>query len=395
MRFFNYDIEIRKRQNKEPISSFIAQQRFTTSNKPAMTLAAVYRCVNVISESVAQLPIEVYKKDNQGYKELYLSHSSYELLREYPNPDMTRFVFLKTLVSSVLLNGNGYAYIDRDEFGNALSLQYIPSCSVAITYVQEKGKNFRMYEVKGFRNLVEPSDMIHILNFSYDGIRGVSTLTHARNTLSISNYSENYAKNFFNGGSNVTGILSFDTKLRPGQKDEIKEEWARMVSAGGVGVLEANSHYQAITINPADAQMLETREFNVIDICRFFGVSPVKAFDLSKSSYSTVEATQLAFLTDTLSPLLENIELELKRKVFRPSERKMIEVKFDTSSLLRADKTAQGAWMKNLYEIGGLTPNEARRMMDMPKVEYGDKPLVNNAMVPLEYVASKDYDREH
>ena len=188
------------------------------------------------------------------------------------------------------------------------------------------------------------------------------------------------------------GILSFDTKLRDGQKEEIKKTWADMVSNGGIGVLEANSHYESVSINPSDAQMLETRQFNVIDICRFFGVSPVKAFDLSKSSYSTVEATQLAFLTDTLAPLLENIELEMKRKVFRPSERSYVEVKFDTSNLLRADKAAQATFMKTMYEMGGMTPNEARRMMDMPKVKNGDQPLVNNAMVPLEFVANKKFD---
>ncbi len=96
--------------------------------------------------------------------------------------------------------------------------------------------------------------------------------------------------------------------------------------------------FQPITVNPADAQLLETRAFNVVDICRFFGVSPVKAFDLSKSSYSTVEATELAFLTDTLSPLIEKIEEELERKLYKPSEKASIDVRFDTSALLRADK---------------------------------------------------------
>ena len=150
--------------------------------------------------------------------------------------------------------------------------------------------------------------------------------------------------------------------------------------------------YQSVSINPSDAQMLETREFNVIDICRFFGVSPVKAFDLSKSSYSTVEATQLAFLTDTLAPMLENIELELKRKVFRPSERNSIEVKFDTSGLLRADKAAQATWIKTQIEGGLLTINEARRQLDLPKVDNGDQPLVNNAMVTLDYVLKKQQE---
>ena len=388
MNFFGF--EIRRRQKKEPVDSFINARRFGSSGKKsAMALAAVYRCVNVISESVAQLPLETFHKDADGYKSLYVRHPAYSLLREFPSPDMTRFTFLKTLVSSVLLQGNGYAYIDRDEYGNALSLQYIPSSDVNIVYLNIDGILRMRYQVTGFKYLVEPIDMIHVLNFSYDGITGVSTLTHARNTLSISSSAEEFAKDFFSEGGNVRGILSFDNKLRDGQKEEIKKAWAEMIAKGGVGVLEANSHYQSISINPSDAQMIETREFNVIDICRFFGVSPVKAFDLSKSSYSTVEATQLAFLTDTLAPMLENIELEFKRKVFRPSERDSIEVKFNTSGLLRADKTAQATWIKTQIEGGLLTINEARRELDLPKVEGGDQPLVNNALVTLMYAINK------
>lgn len=109
-------------------------------------------------------------------------------------------------------------------------------------------------------------------------------------------------------------------------------------SPNGVAVLEGNFTFEPITVNPSDAQLLETRQFNVVDICRFFGVSPVKAFDLSKSSYSTVEATELAFLTDTLSPLLEKIELEFERKLYKPNEKDSIDVRFDTAMLLRADK---------------------------------------------------------
>ena len=393
MKLFGFDIQIRRRQEKEPVESFLNVRRFgTAGNRQAMALAAVYRCVNVISESVAQLPIETFLRDADGYKRPYVSHPAYNLLREFPSPDMSRFTFLKTLVSSVLLQGNGYAYIDRDEYGNALSLQYIPAGLVSVVYINVEGTMRMRYQVTGFKYLVEPIDMVHILNFSYDGITGVSTLTHARNTLSISSYAEDYAKEFFNGGGNVSGILTVDTKLRDGQKDEIKRAWAEMTQKGGVGVLEANMHYQPVSINPADAQMLETREFNVIDICRFFGVSPVKAFDLSKSSYSTVEATQLAFLTDTLAPMLENIELELKRKVFRSSERNRVEVKFDTSGLLRADKAAQATWIKTQIEGGLLTINEARRQLDLPKVEHGDQPLVNNAMVTLDYVIKKQQE---
>lgn len=114
----------------------------------------------------------------------------------------------------------------------------------------------------------------------------------------------------------------------------------------------------------------------MIDICRFFGVSPVKAFDLSKSSYSTVEATELAFLTDTLAPLLEKIELEFERKLYKPSEKDNIDVRFDTATLLRADKAALSSYYQTLFNIGVISPNEIRKELDLPSVEYGDNTFV-------------------
>jgi HK97 family phage portal protein len=134
--------------------------------------------------------------------------------------------------------------------------------------------------------------------------------------------------------------------------------------------------FQPITVSPSDAQLLETREFNVIDICRFFGVSPVKAFDFSKSSYSTVEATQLAFLTDTLSPLLEKIELEFERKLYKPSEKDSIDVKFDTASLLRADKKSLAEYYNSLFQIGAISPNEIRKSLSLPALPDGDATFV-------------------
>ena len=134
--------------------------------------------------------------------------------------------------------------------------------------------------------------------------------------------------------------------------------------------------FEPITVNPADSQLLETREFNVIDVCRFFGVSPVKAFDLSKSSYSTVEATELAFLTDTLAPLLEKIELEFERKLYKPSEKDSIDVRFDTSTLLRADKQAMANYYRELFNIGVISPNEIRKQLDLPSIEGGDSTFV-------------------
>ena len=297
-----------------------------------------------------------------------------------PNEDMTRFVFFKTLMASVLLTGNGYAYIERDRNLNLLQLIYIPTSQVTIVYIADKNGIMRKrYQVVGFKELVEPKDMIHVLNFSYDGIIGVSTLTHARQTLGIATKSEEHASGFFESGGAVSGILTVEGKrLDKGQKDQIYETWDERMSQhpNGIAVLEGNMKYQPITVSPKDSQLLESRQFNVVDICRFFSVSPVKAFDLSKSSYSTVEATQLQYLTDTALAVITKIEQEINRKVFLRSERGRIIAEFDTSAILRTDKAAQAAYWKDMFYVGAASPNEIRRENNLSRVDNGDKVFV-------------------
>lgn len=356
-------------------------------NDKAMLLSAVYRCVEVISDSVAQLPLEPFKLDSQGYKIKFTTHPSYWILNKEPNPRMTRFTFIKTLIVSTLLKGNGYAYIERDQKGNAVGLHFISADKVTILYPKTMQDQV-CYSIEGLGK-VESCNMIHILNFTYDGITGYSTLYHARKTLGLAMDSESHAAGFFKGGANLAGILKIDGNVSDEQSEQIQKSWkgAFNPSSGnpnGIAILEGNMNFEPITVNPADAQLLETREFNVVDICRFFGVSPVKAFDLSKSSYSTVEATELAFLTDTLAPLLEKIELEFERKLYKPSEKESIDVRFDTSTLLRADKQAMANYYRELFNIGVITPNEIRKQIDLPALENGDHTFVQVNIQTLE-----------
>lgn len=361
----------------------------------SLLLSTVYRCVEVISDSVAQLPLEPYLVDSNGYKLKYKQHPTYNLLNKEPNPRMSRFTFMKTMIISTLLKGNGYAFIERDNKGNAVGLHFIPADEVTVIAPKTLRDTVK-YSVNGLGN-VEACNMIHILNFSYDGITGISTLAHAKNTLGLSVDAEAHAAGFFKGGANLAGILKVDSTLTSKQKNELKSSWQSAFSPStgtpnGVAVLEGNMNFQPITVNPTDAQLLETREFNVIDICRFFGVSPVKAFDLSKSSYSTVEATELSFLTDTLAPLLEKIELEFERKLYKPSEKDGIDVRFDTATLLRADKQSLASYYQTLFNIGVISPNEIRKELDLPSLENGDNTFVQVNIQPLDRAVSDNPD---
>ncbi len=393
-----FGIEIRKASKKElsriPAWNYAGGSVNLASRSKPMLLSAVYRCVDLISDSVAVLPLKTYHIDSEGFKSEAKDHQCFQLLDMEPNENMTRYVFFKTLMASVLLTGNGYAYIERDYKLNVTQLVYIPSSAVSIEWITDRnGVMRKRYRVTGFKQLVEPRDMIHVLNFSYDGIIGVSTLTHARQTLGIATDTEEYAAGYFQTGGALSGILYVDgTAARSKeQKDAIYEQWRERMgkNKAGVAVLEGFMKYQPISISASDSQMLESRQFNVVDICRFFSVSPVKAFDLSKSSYSTVEATQLQYLTDTALAAITKIEQEVNRKVFLPSERGRMEAEFDTSVILRADKNAQANYLKTMYNVSAITPNEIRREAGMKRIDGGD-----NAFVPVNMQTMKNAIKE-
>lgn len=351
----------------------------------AMKLSAVYRCVTCISDSVAQLPIEILRVDESGYKTRDRQHPVFTILNSRPNLRMTRFTFMSLLVQNMLLEGNGYAFIKR-KGGIPEQLVYLPSSYVTIIAPLSIYETVE-YEVLGIGR-VKAADMIHLVNHSVDGINGVSVLEYARHTLGLSWDSERHASNFFASGCGVGGILKSARNLNEKQIKEIRKSWREAFGNGGeyngVAVLGSDLTYQAVSLNAKDAQLLETRAFNVIDICRFFGVSPVKAFDLSKSSYSTVEATNIGFLTDTIGPLLEKIELELETKLFSGQH---VDVRFDVSQLLRADKAALASYYSTMFQLGVYAPNEIRRELDLPKTEGGDEKYVQVNLQTLKRAA--------
>lgn len=344
------------------------------SERGAMMLSVVYRCVDLISNSVAQLPIRIYDKQKRRVD----NDLSY-IVNERPNNTINRYDFIKLLVSSMILRGNAYAIVERDERMEVKALRFVNPDTVTIkTILSEDNGTVQevFYQIGG--KVYEAVNVLHLINFSYDGINGLSTLTHALNSLQIAQDSEATARSFFSGGCNLGGTLTVQGTLDEEQKKELGNSWMDALSTHGgrpqgVIVLEGGMEYKPISVNPQEAQLLESRKFNVIDLCRFFGVSPTKVFDLSKSSYSTIEAEALAFLSDTLQPYLAKIECELQAKLLSEEQRREYDVKFDTTQLLRTDKNSLASYFSTLFNIGVLSQNEIRSMIDLEPIAKGDK----------------------
>lgn len=341
----------------------------TYKTSQAMTLAAVYRCVTVISNSVASLPVKLYAINEKGFKMEMNNDFSY-LLSKKPNGKMNAYNFYSLIVKDILLSGNGYALILRDG-DKVVGLEYVPSGLVSPI---DKGNRVE-YMVTGIKGVVRSEDILHFMNYTENGVYGISVLTHARRTLGIADFGDKAAENFYKSGNCTSGFLKFDGPSSSKQREEILSAWNQATSGpnsgpNGIPVLPTNVSYTQLSVSPADAQLLESRKFEVIDICRFFGVSPTKCFDMEHASYSNVEATELAFLNDTLRPLLSKIEMEMETKLFGKGEK--FDIKFDVGELLRTDKKSQAEYFTKLFNLGCLSPNDIRKQLDMEEIEGGD-----------------------
>lgn len=338
----------------------------------AMNISAVYRAVEIISDSVAMLPIQI-KDTTKEHSEVIDTHP---LNFVFDNNLISKFTFIKLLITSVLLKGNGFAYIKRGSNGQATGLQFLMNEDVAISFNREKNELYYLCNLVS-KKKIEPVNMIHLVKNTVDGVNGISVLSYARRAIKLAGNTENSANSFFTNGCNLSGVLTVQGQLNDKQRNDIRTSWNQAYSNGGNGlaILQGNMEYKPIQLNAADSQMLESRQFNVEDIARFFGISPVLLGDLSHATYNNVEAMQQMFLLHTLQPYITMCEEEFTRKLFTPSESNLT-VNFDETALLKTNKTALADYYSKLLDKGVLCINEVRKELGYSQIEGGDKHLI-------------------
>ena len=364
----------------------------TYKTSQALALSAVYRCVMVIMNGVASLPVKLYTYDSNGYKHQVRNNLSY-VIGKKPNKKMDKYTFYSLLVKDILLSGNAYALIMRKD-GEVIGLQYVPAGLVSpidkIDHIE--------YMVTGIKGTVRQEDIIHIMNYTDNGVIGISVLAHARRTLGIADYGDKSAENFYKSGGCTSGFLKFNGPSTGSQKDQILSAWNQATGGpnngpNGIAVLPSNVDYTQLSVDPADAQLLESRQFSVVEICRFFGVSPNKCFDLTHASYNNSEMAELAFLNDTLRPLLTKIEMELEIKLFNKEDN--MDIKFDVNELLRTDKKSQAEYFQKLFNMGTMSPNEIRKELDMEPIDGGDIHVAQVNLTSIKNLETINYNADN
>lgn len=373
----------------------------TTSGKmvnerTAMQTTAVYACVRILSETIASLPLHIFKTTEKG-KEKATEHHIYKLLAEEPNSEMTSFVFRETLMGHLLLWGNAYAQIIRDGRGRVIALYPLLPNKVTVDRTI-KGEIYYIYArsegdsptSNGYSQIYLRNDeVLHIPGLGFDGLVGYSPIAMAKNAVGMAIATEEYGAKFFANGANPGGVLEHPGIVKDPAR--IRESWNSVyqgsTNAHRVAVLEEGMKFQSIGIPPDQAQFLQTRKFQLNEIARLFRIPPHMIGDLDKSSFSNIEQQSLEFVKYTLDPWVIRWEQALKKALFTDTEKKDYFVKFNVDGLLRGDYQSRMNGYSVARQNGWMSSNDIRELEDFNKIPVelgGDLYLINGNMTKLQ-----------
>lgn len=366
------------------------------SEETAMAVAAVYRCVTLISGVVASLDLGIYENDpTEGQVSIENKISRLLTVKPHPGRQMTSYIWKEMLVTNLLLHGNAYSVIRYDQAGRVAALEYVLPWQV--TVVQRSGRNWYVVNWNnGNREAIAQEDMLHFPGPGFDGITGQSRIrANMRNSVAMArSIQETMGKAFDNAVAPKTV-----TKLAKPLSDHAKTRMQAFLDSNFGGranfgrnlILDPGSEFEVLNISMVDLAMIDAMKINGQQICSFFGVPPVLVGLDSTTTWGTgIEQVVLGFLRFTLNSDLERIEAELTSKLCLGRQY----MQFDRDQLLAMDAKSAAEVMSQEISCGVSTVNESRRRKNRATVEYGDIPLVNSANISLERAVTPQQTQE-
>lgn len=358
----------------------------TVNETSAMRVAAVFASVRVITESVALLPLHVYRVDGER-KVLDDTSRIYRLLHDQPNSWQTSFEFREQAVYHILMRGNAYAMISRDRAGEVREL--VPMHPDRITVEQDRVRRLRYwYQTEDF-GIVELSEneILHIRGLSLDGLVGVSVLTFARETIGGALALQDHGNRLFANGANPGIVLAHPGEMSDKAYDRLRESWdsnyAGTSRAGRTAIVEEGIKIDRIGMTSEDAQFLETRKLSRSEIAGLFRVPPHLVGDLEKASYNNIENMDIALAKHCVSPWTVRMSQALKRDVLTGNRF----AEFDMDPLTQGDLKSRYEAYSLAIQNGIMSPNIAKGKEGLNPVENGDIHLVPLNMATLEQMA--------
>lgn len=342
----------------------------------AMALPVLQACVSTIAESVAQLPLEVYERQEDGGRKPATSHPAYDLLKYAPNDWQTPFESREYSQTALGLRGNAYSFIERDGRGRPTALIPLNPGDVQVY----KGQNLMpYYSIEGGTPV--PARFIHHVRWvSLDKYTGLSPIALHANSIGYAMALEEYGGKSFLHGTALSGVLERprESSAITDQKaiDDLTAKWQAKfggaANAGKVALLQEGMTFKALTMNNVDAELINALKLAGHDVARIYKMPlPMVGF-MESATYNNVENLQIQFVIYTLMPWLKRHEQALQRDLLLPSERSKFYIEFNIGGLLRGNQEARFKAYAVARQWGWLSVNDIRRLENLPPVEGGD-----------------------
>lgn len=342
----------------------------------AMALPVLQACVSTIAESVAQLPLEVYERQEDGGRKPATSHPAYDLLKYAPNDWQTPFESREYSQTALGLRGNAYSFIERDGRGRPTALIPLNPGDVQVY----KGQNLMpYYSIEGGTPV--PARFIHHVRWvSLDKYTGLSPIALHANSIGYAMALEEYGGKSFLHGTALSGVLERprESSAITDQKaiDDLTAKWQAKFggssNAGKVALLQEGMTFKALTMNNVDAELIGALKLSSADIARIYKMPPPMLGFMEAATYNNVENLQIQYVIYTLMPWLKRHEQAMQRDLLLPSERSRYYIEFNIGGLLRGNQQARFAAYAVARQWGWLSVNDIRRLENLPPVPGGD-----------------------
>lgn len=355
--------------------------------RTAIQVSTVYACVRVIAETIASLPLHVYENTGEGSKKA-TDHPLYYLLHDEPNGEMTSFVWRESMLSHLLLWGNSYCQIIRSGRSKILGLYPLLPDHMEVDR-GSSGKLIYVYTTtEGKRVTLPAEDVLHIPGLGFDGIMGYSPIALEKNAIGLGIAAEEYGSKFFSNGATPSGVLTHPNTVKDPKKlrDSWNAAYGGSTNSGKVAILEEGMHFDRISMPNNEAQFLETRKFQVSEICRIYRVPPHLIGDLEHATFSNIEHQSISFAVHTIRPWLVRIEQAINRALFTDKEKGRFYVQFNIDGLMRGAYKERMEGYAIARQNGWMSANDIRELENLNPIsdeEGGNAYLVNGNMIPI------------
>ena len=357
----------------------------------ALSLSAAWACTKSNSQLIGSLPSGIYEKQGDG-RRVKIEPDLSALLTVSPSADQTAMEFWESQSMQMLLNGNGYA--ERLFIGSRL-VGLRPLFNVVPLRRSDGRFDYRVSE-GGKSYKLPPEKVFHLRGFGAGDGLGLSAIRHGVQSFGSALAADETAASVFANGLSASGILKSDQVLTPEQRSQLQEMINAYVSSGRAGkivTLEAGLEYQQLQISPEDAQLLETRRFQVEDVCRWFGTPPVVIGHAGEGQTmwgSGVEAIMLAWLTLGINPMLRRIEARVQRDLIPADKRGKWYLEWNREAMLQMDSTAKGEFLSKMVTNGIMSADESRDKLNLERRGgAADELRAQTALAPLEQLGKE------